>query len=264
MPRFAAVSRERHGQKKWLRVQGYAFAATDAMATIVGAELAQAALSMPCAFLEQSGRYMLVAVLSPVPGRNMFVDRGGRWIGPYVPAWFRTYPFRMLSQQGTDKLALGVDEESGLVAERSAAGGEAFFDTEGNLSPALKPVLEALLGVERSRKATDLAVAALAQAGVIRPWQIKLKTEQGEKTIGGLHRVDEAALRALPDDVFLTLRKTAALPIAYAQMLSAGQLGVFEQLARLHNQPAPSPLAALPETLDGLLENLNSGTIRFD
>ena len=40
--------------------------------------------------------------------------------------------------------------------------------------------------MERSRKATDLAVAALAQAGVIRPWQIKVKTEQGEKAIGGL------------------------------------------------------------------------------
>jgi hypothetical protein len=264
MPRYAVVSRERHGQKKWLRVNGYAFAATDAMATIVGAELAKAVLSMPCAFLEQSGRYTLVAVLSPAPGRNMFVGPGGRWIGPYVPAWFRTYPFRMLSQQGTAKLMLGVDEESGLVVERGAAGGEAFFDADGNLSPALKPVLEALMGVERSRKAADLAVAALAQAGVIRPWQIKVKTDQGEKAIGGLHRIDEAALRALPDDVFLKLRTTAALPIAYAQMLSAGQLGVFEQLARLHNQPPPSPLAALPETLDSLLENLNSGMIRFD
>ena len=240
MPRFAVVSRERHGQKKWLRVQGHAFAATDAMAPLVGAELAQAALSMSCAFLEQSGRYMLVVVLSPGPGRNMFVGRDGRWIGPYVPAWFRTYPFRMLSRQGTDELALGVDEESGLVVERSAAGGEEFFDTEGNSPPALKPVLEVLLGVERSRKATDLAVAALAK-----PVSFDL-ADQGQdrarrKNDRRLHRIDEAVLRALPDDVFLKLRKTAALPIAYAQMLSAGQLGVFEQLARLHSQPPPSP-----------------------
>ncbi len=264
MPRFAAVSRERHGQKKWLRCNDYTFAAADGAAPIVGPELARAALSMPCAFLEQAGRYQLVAVLAPVPGRNMFVGPGGRWLGSYVPAWFRTYPFRMLPQQGTDKLALGVDEESGLVVERSAAGGEEFCDADGHLSPALKPVLEVLLGVERSRKATDLAVAALAQASVIRPWQITLKTEQGEQAVTGLHRVDEAALRALPDDVFLKLRKTAALPIAYAQMLSVGQLGVFEHLARLHKQPAPSPLAALPETLDHLLDKLNEGMIRFD
>ena len=110
--------------------------------------------------------------------------------------------------------------------------------------------------MERSRRGTDLAVAALAQAGVIRPWQIKLKTDQGEQAISGLHRIDEAALTALPDDVFLKLRKASALPLAYAQMLSAGQLGIFEHLARLHNQPAPPAAAALPETLDSLLETL--------
>ena len=264
MPRFAAVSRERHGGKRWLRCNDYTFAAADGAAPILGPELARAALSMPCAFLEQAGRYTLVAVLAPVPGRNMFVGPDGRWLGPYVPTWFRFYPFRMLPQQGTDELVLCVDEDSKLVVDRGATGGEAFFDAEGNFSPALKSVLESLTALERNRMPTELAVAALAQAGVIRPWQITLKTEQGEQAVTGLHRIDEAALRALPDDVFLKLRKTAALPIAYAQMLSVGQLGVFEHLARLHNQPAPSPLAALPESLDHLLEKLNEGMIRFD
>ena len=262
MPRFAVVSRERHGRKKWARFNGYAFAAANALLPITGAELARAALAMPLAFSEQSGRYTLMAVLSPVPGGNMFVGPDGRWLGSYVPASFRLYPFRMLPQQDTKELVLCVDEESGLVVERSAAG-EDFFDAEGNLSPALKPVFEALMVVERSRTATDLAVAALAQAGVIRPWQIKLKTDQGEKAVSGLHHVDEAALAALPDDVFLKLRATSALPLAYAQALSAVQLGIFEHLARLHNQPAAPPVAALPETLDSLLEKLGDETIRF-
>jgi hypothetical protein len=247
MPRFAVVSRERHEQKKWLRFNGYGFAAADAQAPIVVAELARAALSMPCAFLEQSGRYTLVAVLSVIPGRNMFVGPGGRWLGPYVPAWFRTHPFRMFPQQGTDKVVLCVDEESGLVVEREA----------------VKPVFETLTEVERSRRATDLAVAALAQAGVIRPWPIKVKTDQGDQAISGLHGIDAAALHALPDDEFVKLRTTSALPIAYAQMLSAGQLGVFERLARLH-QPVPSPVGALPESIDSLFANLKDDLIRFN
>ena len=262
MARFVVVSRESHGQKKWLRFNGYGFAGADAQAPIVGAELARAALSMPCAFLEQSGRYTLVAVLSLIPGRNMFVGPGERWLGPYVPAWLRAYPFRVLPQQGTDKVVLCVDEESGLVVERGAAG-EEFFDAEGNPAPALKPVFEALMEVERSRRATDLAVAALAQAGVIRPWQLKVKTNQGDQAIGGLHGVDAAALGALPDDEFVKLRATSALPIAYAQMLSAGQLGVFEYLGRLH-QPAPAPVAALPESIDSLFADLKDDVIRFD
>jgi hypothetical protein len=103
MPRFAVVSREHHGGKKWLRFKGYAFAAAEALVPIVGAELARAALSMPLALSEQSEGYTLVALLSPIPGRNMFVGPDGRWLLGYVPAWYRSYPFRLLPQQGTDK-----------------------------------------------------------------------------------------------------------------------------------------------------------------
>ena len=263
MSRFVAVSRELHDQKKWRRYESYAFAAGDALIPVVAAELASAALSMPLAFSEQSGRYTLVAVLSLTPSRNMFVGPNGRWLGSYIPSWFRGYPFRLLPQQGTtDKVVLCVDEESGLVVERSADG-DSFFDAEGNLSPALKTVFEFLSTLERSRGVTNLAVAALAEAGVIRPWQITAKTEQGQQAISGLHRVDEVAMNALSDDLFLNLRKRLALPIAYMQMLSAGQLGIFEHLAKFHNQPAPPPIATLPESIDSLLENPGSDVVRF-
>lgn len=260
MVQLVAVSQERHGSKKWLRRADYKFAASEALAPVVGAELARAALSMPLAFSEQSGRYTLVAVLSLTPGRNMFVGPDGRWFGAYVPACLRSYPFSLLPQQGTDQLALCVDEGSGLVVEKNIAG-EEFFDAEGNVSPALKPAMELLTQLHRSRQGTDLAVSALAQAGVIKPWQINVKSEQGEQAISGLHHVDEAALGALSNDDFLKLR--TALPIAYAQLLSQGRLDVFEQLSRLHSQPGPAPVAALPETLDGLLERLGDDVVRF-
>ena len=127
-----------------------------------------------------------------------------------------------------------------------------------------KKVLDFLSEVERSRKATDAAVSALAEAGVIRPWQIKLKAEQAERAIAGLYRVDEAALNALADDVFQKLRKTSgALPIAYAQMLSMGQLGIFEHLARLQAQLRPPPASALPENIDSLFEMPSGDTVQF-
>ena len=189
----------------------------------------------------------------------MFVGPEGRWFGNYVPACLRTYPFSLLPQQGTDQLVLCVDEGSRLVTDASAAG-EDFFDAEGAVSPALKPVFELLTQVQRSRQATDLAVTTLAQAGVIKPWQIMLKSKQGEQ-LYGLHHVDEGALGALSNDEFLKLR--TALPIAYAQMLSMGQIGIFEQLARLHGQPGPAPVAALPETIDSFLEMPHDDMIRF-
>ena len=245
MPQFAAVSRERHANKKWLRFTNYAFAAGEVIAPIVGAELARAALAMPCAFLQQSGRYTLVAVLSLIGGRNMFVGPDGRWLGPYIPAVFRLYPFRVLPTDKGNSVVLCVDEQSNLVVDGSSTG-EEFFDEQGNPAPVLKPLFDVAIAVERSRKSTELAVEALAQAGVIRPWEIKVKSNEGERPISGLHCVDEAALRALPDETFLNLRKTSALPIAHTQMLSMGQIGILQHLARARAQAAaPHPTAKL-------------------
>jgi len=201
-------------------------------------------------------------VLSLVPGRNIFVGSDGRWLGNYVPAWFRVYPFRFLPQKGGGEAVLSVDEGSRLVVDADSSG-ETFFDADGKLSPALKPIVELLRQVQRSQQATDLAVSALAQAGVIKPWQIKIKSEQGEQAVSGLDHVDEAALGALPDAAFLKLRAASALPIAYAQMLSEGQLSVLGQLARLHHQAKPPAVAALPENIDALFQLPADDTIKF-
>lgn len=262
MPQFAVVSRERHAARRWRRPDGYGFAAGDAVVPVVGAELARLVLAMPIAFVEQAGRYQLVAVLSLTSGRNMFVEPHGRWLGSYIPAWYRSYPFRLLMREGADEPVLGVDEDGKLVADGAAAG-EDFFDAGGNPSKALKPIVDLLMEVERSRKGTQLAVSALAEVGVIQPWPITLKTEEAERTVGGLYRIDEAALNALGDDAFVKLRKASALPVAYAQMLSRGQLGVFEHLAKLHAQLAQPVIAKLPKSIDSLFGMGENDIVQF-
>ena len=263
MPHFTAVTREHHAGKKWQRLTGYGFASTAALAPVVGVELGRAALAMPLAFFQDRDRFVLVAVLSLTPNRNMLVAPDGRWLGGYVPAFLRAYPFCLLPQQGTDQILLCVDTDSGLVADGEATG-EDFFGPDGNLSPALKSVLNLLNELERNRRATDIAVAALAGAGVIQPWPIKLKTEQGEQPAPvGLYRVDEVALNALTDEAFLKLRKASALPIAYVQMLSMGQLSMFEHLARIQAQLRPPPAPVLPENIDSLFEMPGDDIVRF-
>jgi hypothetical protein len=262
MPHFTPISRDSHAGKKLQRFKGYGFASTVVLAPVVGVELARATLAMPLAFLQEADRFVLVAVLSLKPGRNMLVAPDGRWLGAYIPAYVRSYPFRLLPQQGTDQLVLCIDTDSGLVVEGDAAG-EDFVGPDGNISPVLKKVLDFLNALERSRQSTDVAVAALAEAGVIQPWPIKLKAEQGERAITGLYRIDEVALNALADDVFLKLRKASALPIASAQLLSMGQLGIFEHLARLQAQLRPPPLSALPENIDSLFELPSDDKIQF-
>jgi SapC len=259
MTRFVAISRERHGEKKWRRPQGFGFAASQAVAPVVATELGSAGLSLPLAFTEEAGRYALVAVLSLAPGRNLFVAPDGQWLGGHIPASFRAYPFRLAARADSNERILCIDEESGVLVEQGDVG-EPFFDEAGNPSAAVQEVLRFCGELDRSTTVTELAVEALRQSGVIRPWPISQKTDAGQRTVNGLHRVDEAALNALDDETFRTLRARGALPIAYTQILAAGHFAVLDRLARIQKELAPKQT---PESLDVLFAIKDDGLIQF-
>lgn len=79
--------------------------------------------------------------------------------------------------------------------------------------------------------------------------------------LDGLFRIDEAALNVLDDEAFLKLRKSSALPLAYLQLVSTGQIALFQQLIRLQHQLAPRQERQFP--LDEIFAAAESETIRF-
>jgi hypothetical protein len=257
MANIVSVDRERHVGKGWRR-PGYTFAAANAVAPLVGSEFANAALAMPIGFIEQSGRYMPVAVMALAQGSNLLIGPNGQWIGKYVPAILRCYPFYLSRSEGKDEAILCVDEDSGLVVDEDGAENvEKFFEIDGKLSPTVNAVVEVLRQVEHDRTLTDLAVAALAEANVIKPWNLTVPVGDQRVTVSGLHRVDEAALNTLDDAAFLKLRKASALVIAYGQLISMGQTSMLAQLATIRQrmaqgaqeQPQEAPISQLPPGL---------------
>lgn len=222
---------------------------------------------MPIGFVEMSGQFVPVAVLSLTSGQNLFVAPNGLWLGGYVPMLFRAYPFRLLRKEGTDQYSLWVDEDAQSLSD-AAISTEAYYNSEGNLAPGTKAVLDMLSQFEQSRLGTAAAVATLAAEGVIAPWKIKVQDGDKERIIGGLHRVDEVVLGGVSDEAFLRLRKAGALPIAYAQLLSMGQIAVFGQLADIRRRvgqaaTAPPPPAP-PPTPDKAFTMLDPDSLRFD
>ena len=164
----------------------------------------------PCRwrFSRKRDRFVLVAVLSLRPGRNMLVAPDGRWLGAYVPAYLRAYPFRLLPQQGTDQTR-AVHRYRQRAGGRGRCCRRGFRWARRQYLAGPEKALDFLNELERSRRATDVAVSALAEAGIIQPWPIKLKAGHGDQPFTGLYRVDEAALNALADDAFLKLRKAS-------------------------------------------------------
>ena len=263
MANLRPVSRQTHGGQVWRRLATYSFAAKDSTIPIVVTEMGRAVTTMPLAFMEVSGQLFPVAVLSLTLGRNLFVAPNGKWLGMYVPTVYRLYPFRLLRAPQSDQYSLFVDEEAQGLPD-AALSTELFYDTDGNLSPATKGVMNALTQFEQHRLMTLTAVAALSAEGVICPWPIKVRDGDTERTIGGLQRVDEVALGALSDEAYLRLRKAGGLVVAYAQLLSMGQMAMFSQLLELHQRAGqPGGMAPQAAPASGFVM-VEPESLRFD
>jgi len=185
---------------------------------------------MPLAFVRDGDGFQLVALLSCESGHNLFVRPDGAWLpGAYVPAVLRTYPFQYLRHASDDRMALGFDEESGLVVP---AGGEApLFEADGQLSSSLTQLVGMLDFQEKSRLATAAAIATLTGAGVIVPWDVKIPVGSETRAMSSLFKIDELRLHRLDDDVFLRLRKAGSLAVAYGQLISMVGIDVLSRLA---------------------------------
>lgn len=247
------ISYENHGNKYWQRYSSYAFAAGDAIAQLVMQEIPKAAMVIPVGFIQTDNGFLPVAVQGLQPGQNLFVAPDGRWLGQYIPAAYRGYPFTLANtDDGQQVLCMLPNSE--LLSDTD---GELFFDDEKQPAPALKDVLNFLTNVSQNRQLTKGLCDALAQHDLFQPWPITLQTDGGQQTIEGLYRIDEAALNQLPAAAFEQLRQAGALPLAYCQLLSMQHLQKLGQLAQAHadHNTALAPTAS--GELD--LEFLNDG-----
>ena len=230
------VSPERHGGKAWRGFSGYLYAAGEAVLPLCAVELPRAAADMPVGFLRQNEAVSPVAICSLVPGQNFYIAPEGRWLGGYVPAILRAYPFALVAGDG-DQRVVCIDEESGLLLEApDAEGADPFFDDQNQPAGKFAQVVDFLTHLERDRQATAALCALLDGHGLFADWPLKVDAGQGAQDVTGILRIDEAKLNQLSDAAFLELRKAGALPFIYTHLLSTQRLPVLSRLAQLQAQ----------------------------
>ncbi|SFV26764.1 SapC protein [Devosia crocina] len=218
-----------HGSKRWLANADYRFAADVLMVPVALEELAAASVSLPLAFAK-GPTTSLIALTGLQQGKNVFVGPDGRWLGDYMPAVLRGFPFKLLpATEG--KWALGFDHASGLIA--SGVEGEAFFTSEGKPTDAVQKTFNFLIRINSGLEQATKAVAMLSQHELLEPWPLKLKDGDIEIPVAGLLRVSETKLAALDAETFASLRSDGVLALAYAQLLSMANIDKLGKLARL-------------------------------
>lgn len=247
MPQWIALSRTQHADHFYLPRQGYTFAVNQAVAPVLLAELPKLLPHYALGFIQQEAGYQAVALLSLDGQNNLYLHSDGRWLGNYVPASLRGYPFTLANTEDGQK-ALCVDQ-----AHLSLEQGEPLFDEEGNLTATVQRAVEFLNHCEQNRDQTQRSVNALVEAGVIEQWPLKLDRGEGQEpiSVNGLFRVDEKALNALEADAYAQLRG-GPMALAHAQLFSMSQLNQLSERAKFHAQHATQEV---PEDLDSVFDS---------
>lgn len=259
MPNWQALSKEKHANAGWVSPTGYPQAKTDAVAPLLVAELSHALAYYPIVFSPASdGVYRLHALLSLESGSNLFLNYQDKWMVPYVPAVYRSYPFNMV-QNEEDKHILAVDVDAAFFHEQAQQDDQAVLVEDGQPSDSLKPLINFMQQRVVQQKQTDQLVAQLSEKDLIEEWPIKLKVgpaEEDMRKLGGLFRINEAKLQALPEADISELAKSGALSVAYAQLFSQARLK--EMQARFiqfkQQTQAAAPAAAEQIDLDKLFD----------
>jgi hypothetical protein len=249
-----AITPERHGKKFWTGYKGYQFALGDALCPLVLQELSKAVLSLPIGFVVQGKEFIPVAIQGLKPGKNLFVAPDGRWLTNYVPAVYRSYPFRMARTEDGEQI-LCVDEDSGLISD---IAGKAFFNEDGTPDQSVVDIFHFFSDFEKNRSVTNSICAVLQKHNLIQPWTITVKEGDAEQNIDGLFRIDEAALQDLSAEDLLEVRNSGGLTVAYCQLLSIQHLPSLGQLAQAQEDAEKALLAQSGQTNLGFIKGADT------
>src|SRR5215469_3975454 len=138
------LSRELHGKIGLRRVdKPFGFAAKTNVVPLTVGEFPMAALSYPIIFA--GDRYQPLAVMGINQGSNLFV-------GAYIPAYIRRYPFVLANDQARDQLVVCIDRASSLLGEDCALP---LFDEKGEATAYTNNCIEFCNNFETEGRRTE-------------------------------------------------------------------------------------------------------------
>lgn len=256
------VSPERHRDLSWRGYENYLFTSGEAIVPICMSEMPRASSDMAIGFVRQQEHLSPAAICSLTPGKNYYVGPDGRWLGSYVPAILRAYPFALMRRTpepgATSNAVVCIDEGCGLLMARAdLEGAEPLFDENERPVGKFAQVIAFLTQLEKDRHVTRTMCDIIDGHGLLVDWPLKVDRGDGVQNVTGILRIDEDRLSGLPDEVFLELRHSGTLPFIYAHFLSTQRLSALSGLAQLQGrllQSQPSLADAFEMPLDDDLE----------
>ncbi|WP_156647861.1 SapC family protein [Methylobacterium sp. Leaf87] len=214
---IVALDRSVHASKRVVSSeQDLRFAQGSHLIPAVIDEFAMAAHRLPIVFAGSGEHLTPVFLVGRKPGENTMVDAEGTWLGSYVPAYLRRYPF-MIGEVEDRGPIVCVDETSTLIGTEK---GEALFTEDGETA-YLEDRIVFLNEYLDAAKRTKQFCAALAEHDLLVSADISFNNENGSTSaLHGLLIVDEQRFASLDDGAYLKLKSENIIAVIYAHLFS--------------------------------------------
>jgi len=212
-----------HRNLRVFESNNYGYAKAETLAPIVYDEMADIAREYPIIFPSNDSG-LPCAMLGLEPGKNAYVADDGRWLATYIPAYVRRYPFMLASMEGQDdkdRFVVVFDPDAEHFKDPH---GHQVFTPDGKPTQHMENRFALLQQMQKRTPRTIELVKMLDNAGVLVERTVTIKKADQASQITGFRVIDETILNALPDATFLALRRTGALSLVYAHLLSWANL----------------------------------------
>ena len=147
------ITLEKFVGKSFLRPDTYLHAIGNLLVRISAVELPYLIDKTPIGFVFVDGHYHLVAIQGiSNQFKNLWVTPEGKWIGGYVPVYYRAYPFGLSETQEGIKV-LCIQDDTPLL--REDLEGLPFFEGDNAPTEFLTQTLRFLIGIQKEILYTD-------------------------------------------------------------------------------------------------------------
>ncbi len=220
MHTWEAISASKHAKLNWRAKDHFEFASKRQVVEVLVSELSRLLPHYVFSFVLKDEKFHLVALLG-FGDVNYYVTADYKWLGEAIPAAIRSFPF-LLGNSKSDEKIFCIDKAY-LTDNKEATP---LFTELGELTNETAEVFNFLQSCEQNRRATAIAVEALAESELIEPWLLNVSNSNGEEhnPIAGLYKISEEKLNTISRSSLAKLRDKSALTIAYAQLFSLNQL----------------------------------------
>ncbi|MGE4240591.1 SapC family protein [Ramlibacter sp.] len=236
------LDRDKHRRRRVRPSDSFAFAAKANSLYVAGVEFNEACKEYAIVFTRSGSRILPVVMLGLRARENLYVDDAGAWLGRYIPAFVRRYPFVLAELPGQ---SLGVCIDEGFKGLNDKEG-EALFDEKGANTPFLQNALDFLQQYQREYLRTENFCQRLEQSGLLTEMNARADLTDGRTfTVGSLLVVDEKKLLALPDATALSLFRSGELHLISMHLASLSNMRVLVDRISARQaipiDPAPKP-----------------------